>query len=108
MLDITLALLQIPRTITGVALCNLSASHAKEGAVAPRARDLSSAAEPVKLSSDVIPRMNAIAYTGEERRLRRVSKDDVQFGACGHPSRLARARTSRVNAIAFILGMTSK
>ncbi|WP_159005178.1 hypothetical protein [Bradyrhizobium sp. S69] len=42
----------------------------------------------------------------EERRLRRVSKDGVQRSACGHPSRLARARTSRVNAIAFIPGMT--
>jgi hypothetical protein len=39
----------------------------------------------------------------------RASKDAVQHRACGHPSRLAKkARTSRVNAIAFIPGMTSE
>ncbi len=37
----------------------------------------------------VIPGMNAIAFTREERALARVSKDGVQLGDCGHPSRLA-------------------
>ena len=47
----------------------------------------------------VIPGMNAIAFTREERALARVSKDGVQRSACGHPFEARQeARTSRANA----------
>jgi hypothetical protein len=55
----------------------------------------------------VIPGVNAIAFTREERPLGRVSKDVVQRCACGHPSRRARKSAHLTGErIAFVPGMT--
>ena len=42
-----------------------------------------------KIASSFICRMQRVLRHPEERPLGRVSKDDVQLGVCGHPSRLA-------------------